>query len=131
MKRFIPRRAGAYAIPAAAVLCLCLCLSLVGCAGWGVDSDGRYWDIRSGEAVEVGPISARRDVTISATGTIDQGTVTLVALLDGGERGDPVVLGAGTVDSAVRFEYEPGLWSFTAEASADASGNLYLSISDR
>lgn len=64
-------------------------------------------------------------------GSMDGGTVTVVAILDGVEHGDPVVLRAGSVDSSTRYDYEAGLWSFTAAASADASGNLYLAMRDR
>jgi hypothetical protein len=55
----------------------------------------------------------------------------VVALVDGRERGEPVILTAGSVDSSTRYDYEAGLWSFRATADADASGSLYLAISDR
>ena len=121
------RRSGASVIAAAAILCL----ALGGCTGFSYNHTGQDWTIVPGASLQSDTIRAARDVTISATGTIDRGTVTLVALLDGNEHGDPVILSAGAVDNATRYVYQAGHWSFAATASADASGSLYLAISDR
>ncbi|MBL8965906.1 MAG: hypothetical protein JNG85_02790 [Spirochaetaceae bacterium] len=109
-------------------LALCAAAS---CAGFVYSSTGRSWVVRAGETIDSDAIRARRAVAFQASGSLDAGSVTASILRDGVVTGPPVSIRAGSVDEKVAFAFEPGLWSFRAEADGEARGELFLSISDR